>query len=183
MDPEPWISEVLSFWFDEIGTERWFRGDPALDALIRERFLSLHGTLAATAPSAAAGSGDRVLATLIVLDQFSRNMFRGTPRAFATDTQALAIARAAVAGGLDQELPAARRLFIYLPFEHSESLADQEQAVALMTSLGEKEQIDYAEQHRAIIARFGRFPHRNAVLGRVSTPEEIAFLSEPGSSF
>jgi uncharacterized protein (DUF924 family) len=121
-------------------------------------------------------------ARIIVLDQFPRNMFRGTPRAFATDGLALAAARHAIANGYDRDWLRVEKIFAYLPFEHSEALADQERACELMRPLGE-EQYDYALRHYKIIERFGRFPHRNAILGRASTAEEIEFLKQPGSGF
>ena len=123
------------------------------------------------------------LASCLVLDQLPRNLFRGTPRAFAYDPLARAIARRTVAAGLDRQLDAKARLFLYLPFEHSEEIADQREAVRLCEELGNAGWLDYARRHLVIIERFGRFPHRNAILGRVSTPEEVAFLREPGSSF
>ena len=123
------------------------------------------------------------LALIILLDQFSRNMFRGSAQAFAADEKALAHARTAVERGLDQQLPPFQRTFVYLPFEHSESLADQDRSVALFEALGDENTYDYAVRHRDIIVRFGRFPHRNVILGRESTPEELEFLKEPGSSF
>ena len=126
---------------------------------------------------------DKALAAVIVCDQFPRNMFRGTPRAFATDSKALTIANAAIAKGYDAALTQSQRQFLYLPFEHAEDAASQARAVELFAPLGDAELTKYAEAHKAIIDRFGRFPHRNAVLGRVSTPEEVAFLKEPGSSF
>ena len=123
------------------------------------------------------------MALVILLDQFPRNLFRGQARAFAGDARALALAKRAVAAGLDEAMPRAHRLFLYMPFEHSEDLADQETCIERMTALGSAGYLDYARRHRDIIARFGRFPHRNAALGRDSTAEEIAFLKEPGSSF
>lgn len=182
--------DVLDFWFGDVAgddfTSRkdvWFGKNEAFDAAIRTRFSALYGEAAGGALAGWAENGTGALALVIVLDQFPRNMFRGAARAFATDAMALAVARRAVDRGLDLPLAPVERLFLYLPFEHAESLAEQERSVALIGGLGDAETRDYAERHRAIIARFGRFPHRNAVLGRVSTPEEVAFLSEPGSSF
>jgi uncharacterized protein (DUF924 family) len=120
---------------------------------------------------------------VIVLDQFPRNMFRGTPLAFATDHLALAVASEAIARGFDNVLDKHRRLFIYLPFEHSEKLDDQHRAVELISNLGDEELLQYAVAHRDIITRFGRFPHRNGILGRPSTTEEVEFLKQPGSAF
>jgi uncharacterized protein (DUF924 family) len=177
--------EVLSFWFGsdaEYGVvhKRWFQKDPAFDAEVRRRFLSLHAQLAGNEEWLDAPR--ECLARIIVLDQFPRNMFRGTPRAFATDALALAAARHAIASGYDRDWLRVEKIFGYLPFEHSEALADQELACELMRPLGE-EQYDYALRHKAIIERFGRFPHRNPILGRESTPEEIEFLKQPGSGF
>lgn len=180
---EPWVEEVLKFWFEELGREAWFQKSDATDELIRSRFLELHERIAGESAEAALTSPRRALATIILLDQFPRNMFRGTARAFATDNKALEVARGAVERGLDKVLDKDGRAFMYLPFEHSEDLGDQERAVELFTPLGDDEYTRYAIAHRDIIARFGRFPHRNAILGRPSTPEEEEFLKQPGSSF
>ena len=180
---ERWVDEVLRFWFEELVPEAWFRKSEVTDELIRSRFLGVHEHVAALPAEAAWASPSRALATVIVLDQFPRNMFRGTPRAFATDSKALDVARGAVERGFDRSFDIHGRAFMYLPFEHSESLADQERSVELFGPLGDAEYTHYAVAHRDIIARFGRFPHRNAVLGRSSTPEEEEFLKQPGSSF
>ncbi len=178
-------SEVLRFWFGE-GAEygavdqRWFAKDRAFDAEVLTRFSKLHEELSAS--RAWLDVPHECLARIIVLDQFPRNMFRGTPRAFATDALALAAARHAIASGYDRDWLRVEKIFGYLPFEHSEALADQELACELMRPLGE-EQYDYALRHKAIIERFGRFPHRNAILARKSTPDEIEFLKQPGSGF
>ncbi|MEZ5816240.1 MAG: DUF924 family protein [Hyphomicrobiaceae bacterium] len=179
----PWVGDVIRFWLEETPPEKRFKKDEALDSEIRARFEALYDRVAADPPDTAALTPRLALATLIVLDQFSRNMFRGSPKAFAADSVALSIARAAVAKGLDRQLETTERLFVYLPFEHSESLADQDQAVELIAGLGNAEWDRYAVAHRDIILRFGRFPHRNEVLGRASTAEELAFLEQPGSSF
>jgi len=177
--------EVLAFWFGSgadygVPQKRWFDKNAAFDAEVRDRFSGLHEALSRSGewldPPA------ECLARIIVLDQFPRNMFRGTPRAFATDPLALAAARHALESGYDHGWLRVEKIFAYLPFEHSESLADQQRACELMRPLGE-EQYDYALRHKAIIERFGRFPHRNAILGRESTPDEIAFLKQPGSGF
>jgi len=177
--------DVLDFWFGT-GSERgkahkrWFEKNAAFDAEIRSRFLTAYeDQLREAAWLAEPGP---CLARIVVLDQFPRNMFRGTARAFEADTLALATAKHAVAKGYDRGMLDVERQFIYLPFEHSESLADQEQACELMTSLGE-ELYGWAVKHKVIIERFGRFPHRNALLGRASTPEEVEFLKQPGSGF
>lgn len=182
--PEPaWVGDVLRFWFEELGRKAWFVKDTAVDAQIRDRFAPLIDQLAAQPIDEAVTSADRALASVIVLDQFTRNVFRGTARAFATDALALGIAKTAVDRGLDQRLPADRRVFLYLPFEHSEDLADQDRCVQLTAALGDAEYARYAELHRDVIKRFGRFPHRNAILGRTPTLEELEFLKQPGSSF
>jgi len=183
-------ADVLRFWFGEGADygrrhKRWFEKDTAFDAEIRARFLTLNERLSSSqewlAPAASC------LARILVLDQFPRNMFRGTSRAFATDPPALAAARHAIAERFDAGLLPVERLFVYLPFEHSEVLADQEQACRLCEPLAAfaetADALRYAIAHRGVIRRFGRFPHRNAILGRVSTPEEIGFLKQPGSAF
>jgi len=178
---------VLRFWFGEApeyGTslKRWFEKDVAFDAQVCAAFLPLYER------HAAGGGADWLqcpadcLAYIVVLDQLPRNMFRGTARAFDADPLALAAAKLAVRSGYDREMLVVEKQFIYLPFEHSESLADQERACELMRPLGE-ELYDWALRHRRIIERFGRFPHRNAALGRASAPEEIEFLKQPGSGF
>ena len=177
--------ELLQFWFDPSLDEaqrnqRWFGKDPAFDAAIRRRFLALHEEGAAGRLGAWAGAPRECLALVILLDQFPRNMFRGEARAFATDAAARAAARSLLPRAA--ELPADERLFAYLPFEHSETLDDQRLACELCAPLG-AELLRYAQRHREIIERFGRFPHRNAILGRASTPEEVEFLKEPGSGF
>jgi uncharacterized protein (DUF924 family) len=177
--------DVLNFWFGE-GAERgkrhkrWFEKNPAFDAAVAERFGNLYDRLSTNRDWL--DPAPECLARIIVLDQFPRNMFRGTARAFAADALALEAAKHALARGYERGLPQVEQLFVYLPFEHSESLADQELACELMKNF-EKEQLDYALRHREIIRRFGRFPHRNAVLGRSSTAEELEFLKTPGSGF
>jgi uncharacterized protein (DUF924 family) len=173
--------EVLDFWFAD--EARWWKKDPTFDGEIRERFGSLHAAIERGDHEAWLTTPSGTLAYVVVLDQFSRNMFRDTPQAFASDTQARRAASAALARGDEQRLPNAQRAFLYMPFMHSESLADQDRAVELFRTLEGKAQLDYAERHRAIIRRFGRFPHRNAILGRASTPAELEFLKQPGSSF
>lgn len=190
---ETWQA-VLAFWFGApdapgYGQRRreWFARDARFDATIRERFAATLDAAACGALDAWCSTPEAALARVIVLDQFSRNMYRGTARAFATDALALQGARAMVERGDDRALLPVQRHFVYLPFEHAEDLAAQEEAVRLFETLRSDphsaQAIEYAYRHRAVIARFGRFPHRNAVLGRSSTAEEIAFLREPGSSF
>ena len=193
--PHADAQEVLDFWFGApttptFGTDRveWFRKDLGFDDSIRTRFgalieRGLRGELEAwaNAPTSA-------LAQVIVLDQFTRNVYRDTPRAFAGDARALAAARAMVGARQDEALPPFQRAFVYLPFEHAEGLEMQNEGVRLYTRLvaiapEQASGLDYAERHRAIIERFGRFPHRNRILGRQSTPEESAFLLTPGSGF
>ena len=177
------VDEVLRFWFEEAGPEQWFVKDQAFDAEVRRRFLALHEAFAAQPNQALLKNARTALAALIALDQMPRNMFRGSPRAFASDAKALEIAEAMIGKGYDAGLTRDERLFCYLPFEHAEDKAAQARGVALMTALGDAELTKWAEAHKAIVDRFGRFPHRNAVLGRPSTPEETEFLKQPGSSF
>jgi uncharacterized protein (DUF924 family) len=180
---EAMAEKVLSFWFAPASRPCWFESEKGFDREIEERFLSLIEAAARGELEPWAETPRGALALCILLDQFPRNVWRGTPRAFASDAEARRVAGAALAAGHDRKLEADERLFLYLPFEHSEDLADQERSVALFHDLGDAEQLDYAVRHHDIIARFGRFPHRNRVLGRVSTPEEQAFLQQPGSSF
>jgi len=178
-----WIAGVLQFWFREITREQWFKRDAALDDRIRAYFLSLHDRVSAMPDAALLSDPRSVLAAVIVLDQFSRNMFRGSPRAFASDAKALALADAAIAKGYADGFNKDELLFLYLPFEHSETHDAQVRCVKLMSTLGDPELTRYAQAHCDIIERFGRFPHRNGMLGRASTAEEIEFLKQPGSSF
>jgi uncharacterized protein (DUF924 family) len=171
--------EVLHFWFGR-DPKHWFEKNAAFDAEIRSRFLPLYEELSSNADWLSQPRD--CLARIVVLDQFPRNMFRGTPRAFATDPLALAAAKHAVAKGYDQDLLPVEKQFVYLPFEHSEGLADQQRACELMKPLGE-DLYGWAVKHKVIIERFGRFPHRNEILGRKSTPEEAEFLKQPGSGF
>ena len=181
--------EVLEFWFGSAGARRreWFTKSDRFDREVRERFLNLHEDAAAGRLRGWEEAPRSLLALIIVLDQFPRNMFRGTARAFASDERALDAARHALARGYDRQLLPAERMFVYLPFEHSEALDDQLLSCELTRPLAAFEETrdvyQYAERHYAIVARFGRFPHRNGALGRPSTPEEIEFLKEPGSGF
>jgi uncharacterized protein (DUF924 family) len=177
-----WTTDVLAFWFDELGESRWFAKDESLDATIRRRFRPLYERLLTAVPSAFA-TPQQALAAALVLDQFPRNMFRGTARAFEADALARNIARRAVEAGLDATLTPRQRLFLYLPFEHSEDPADQALAVRLIERLGNESWTVYARAHQSLIERFGRFPHRNAILGRASTPEEEEALKGPMGSF
>jgi uncharacterized protein (DUF924 family) len=180
---EAWIADVLGFWFEELGRTGWFRKDAATDTAIRERFAPLIDAIDTRALEDLVADADRALASVIVLDQFTRNIYRDSSRAFAYDELARAIAKLAIALHFDQRLPVERRIFLYLPLEHSESIVDQFRSVELIGALGDEEYTRYAKAHCDVIERFGRFPHRNAVLGRASTPEEEAFLNEPGSRF
>jgi len=172
---------VLRFWFEEHPKD-WFVKSPALDAEIGTRFLALHQAAAAGQLTHWADDLRSCLALVIVLDQFPRNMFRGEARAFATDAQARAAARVILERGWNKAMTQPEQLFAYLPFEHSESLADQVLCCELMKDF-DAEQLRYAIRHREIIERFGRFPHRNASLGRESTAAEREFLQQPGSTF
>lgn len=180
-EPE-WVDQVLHLWFCEFNPSDWFSGDAAVDRRIRDQFSAIHEKLASKEGEGVSRARP-LLAAVIVLDQFSRNMFRKSPRAFATDPTARKLARKAIKGHLDSELNREERYFLYLPFEHSEDRDDQELAVRLITQLGCDEWTMYALAHQRLIERFGRFPHRNAVLGRESTPEEIAAMKEPMGSF
>ena len=189
------VKDVLHFWFGAPGTEicgsfreAWFKKDPAFDDESRRHFLG-------TTEAAARGELDRwladregALALVVLLDQFPRNLHRGSPKAFAADAKAREVASTAIARGFDMQCLSCERMFFYLPFEHSEDLADQQRSVELFKRLAEDdpsraEIVPYALRHQEIIQRFGRFPHRNAALGRESTDDEIAFLKEPMSSF
>jgi uncharacterized protein (DUF924 family) len=172
-----WVGEVLRFWFEELSPDDWFEQRDATDETIRSRFGGLYEALFAAAPSPLLQSADEALAMILVFDQFPRNMFRGQPRAFASDDLAAAIARKAVERELDAQVPEQRRMFFYMPLMHSENLADQEHCVALTSALNDGT-VKYAREHCDIIARFGRFPHRNRALGRKSTPAEQAFLAD-----
>ncbi len=185
------INRILDYWFgppdsEEHGTYRelWYHGGPEIDAEIADRFGAIHERAAAGELDHWRGHARPCLALILLFDQFPRNMFRGAPRSFATDVKAVEIARHAVAHGYDRGLDANTQQFYYMPFEHSEDLADQRRAVELFRAgtddAHKEEHIGYAVRHLEIIERFGRFPHRNAILGRDSTPEEIAFLDHGG---
>lgn len=188
---------VLNFWFDdpsdpdsEYGQQRkiWFKKDPKFDELVRRRFESDYENARAGELNAWMQSPRSGLALILLLDQIPRNIFRGSPRSFATDPQALAVARHGIDHRWDGSLIPVERVFLYLPFEHSENFADQNTSLQLFQSLVQdhpelKTTLEYAEKHRHVIQRFGRFPHRNAVLHRQTTPEEAEFLKQPGSGF
>jgi uncharacterized protein (DUF924 family) len=168
-----WIGDVIRFWF-ALPKEQWWAGDAALDEQIRERFLELWTEKRQLPADHFLGSPEAALAAVILFDQFPRNMFRGHADQFSTDHLARAIARAAVDRGLDERLEPQERGFLYMPFQHSEDLDDQKSSLQLFTALGDDEQLKYAKLHHDFIERFGRFPHRNAMLGRQPRPDEIA---------
>jgi uncharacterized protein (DUF924 family) len=183
--------EVLDFWFGREGEpgygefrEAWFTKDPEFDRQVRDRFETLHEAAAAGELDGWKEEARSCLALVILLDQFPRNMYRGDPRSYATDSKAQETSEHAVDRAFDRELPEFQRMFVYMPFMHSEDLAHQRRSVELFRRLGgEDDATGYAVQHMEIIERFGRFPHRNEVLGRRTTPEEAEFLTQPGSSF
>ncbi len=177
------LEAVLSFWFTETSPKQWWKVDTAFDAEVRRRFGTLHHSAQLGELWEWRKQPRGRLAEIIVLDQFSRNMFRGTPQAFASDAMALALAQEAVAGGHDASLAPKERGFLYMPYQHSESRKVQQESVRLFKALDAAEQYDFALRHKAIVDRFGRFPHRNDILGRQSTNEELEFLKQPGSSF
>jgi len=170
-----WVDEVLRFWFEQLSEAQWWEQDDAVDAQIHDRFLALHERLTPQVDYSL-NTPRSLLAAVIVLDQFSRNLFRRTPRAYAADPIARRLARSAIERGFDSSLTVLERQFLYLPFEHSEDGADQQLSVELFTALGNDEWTRFAIEHKRVIDRFGRFPHRNAVLGRRSTPDEVELL-------
>jgi uncharacterized protein (DUF924 family) len=194
--------EVLGFWFGELSADghadqahaqRWWTHDPVFDAVVRQRFGALYAAVAAGEREDWLESARGALAYVIVLDQFSRNMFRDSPDMFAQDARALRAALSAIDRGFDRQLALGERGFLYMPLMHSEQLALQDRCVAHFTAFRDElagaararvaSALDFAERHRAIVQRFGRFPHRNRALGRSSTPEELEFLTQPGSAF
>jgi uncharacterized protein (DUF924 family) len=177
------FDEVLRFWFLETGPSAWWTVDPEFDALIAKRFGALLRTAERSELYDWRAEPRGRLAEVILLDQFSRNVYRGTPKCFSNDPMALVLAQEAVTGGHDQVLATDERAFLYMPYMHSESAIIHLQAARLFASLGPSESYDSELRHKAIIDRFGRFPHRNELLGRHSTAQELAFLREPGSRF
>ncbi|WP_106477641.1 DUF924 family protein [Phytohalomonas tamaricis] len=175
--------QVIAFWFDTLKPRQWFRKDVQLDKEIAQRFGDSLTAAGRCELWRWRSSDEGRLAEIIVLDQFSRNIHRDTPQAFANDPLALALAQEAVARGVDRRLEAARRAFVYMPYMHSESLAIHAQALALFDQPGLEDSLRSEHQHHDILQRFGRYPHRNAILGRISSAEELAFLATPGSSF
>lgn len=175
--------DIIKFWFEDIKPAQWWKKDSDFDALIRQRFAQVHQAASRCELFHWRESALGRVAEVIVLDQFSRNIYRDSAAAFAQDPLALALAQEAVRQQCDKELSGMQRAFLYMPYMHSESLAIHEQALLLFNELGLAEQIDFEIRHKRIIERFGRYPHRNDVLGRKSSPEEVTFLKEPGSSF
>ena len=175
--------DVLAFWFDELTPQDWFNGGDDIDQLIKERFAQVHSAAVQGELYTWRDSALGRLAEIIVLDQFSRNIGRDTSQAFAADPMALVLAQEAVAGGYDHQLNDQQKSFLYMPYMHSESLVIHEQAVELFSQTGLEHNLDFEFKHKVIIEKFGRYPHRNQILGRVSTEEELAFLQQPGSSF
>jgi uncharacterized protein (DUF924 family) len=177
------VREVLDFWFSDEAKPHWFQASPAFDQTIRKRFGELFARAATGELESWESSPEGSLALCILLDQMPRNMFRGDASAFLADERALAVAERAVRAGFDQNLPADQKQFLYLPFMHSEVLANQMRALALCEAAKLRDAARHAAGHLQIIRRFGRFPHRNAILGRPSTPEELDFLEESGEPF
>ena len=188
MDDIALAGDIHAFWFGAAAPDpRWFAGDPAFDAAIRARYGAAIEAALAGGFEAWSATPRGALAGVLLHDQFTRNVFRGTPRAFAGDPLALGLAGDAVDAGFDRALGPYERWFLYLPFEHSEDASVQDRSLRLFGALaretGRRDALDWAEKHAAIVRRFGRYPHRNAILGRASTAEELAFLGEPGSGF
>jgi uncharacterized protein (DUF924 family) len=176
-------TDIIQFWFAEIKPASWWKKDAEFDALILRRFAAVHHQASLGLLYQWRDTAEGALAEILVLDQFSRNMYRDKPDAFARDPLALVLAQEAIRRGLDQLVPIPQRAFFYLPFEHSEADSMQEESMRLFALLGDANTLDFAKRHKKIIDRFGRFPHRNAILGRKSTEAEEQFLQEPGSSF
>lgn len=181
MPPADWARQILTFWFEEHGDSDWFGGGSEFDAKITERFAGWRDALRSQPVEAFLAHVDTALAAIILFDQVPRNAFRGTAEAFATDHIALGIAKAAVESDLDAGLTKDRKLFLYLPFEHSEELHDQRESVRLMSSLGDQRLLQFALDHQAMIERFGRFPHRNKALGRADREGEAEAVADGGS--
>jgi uncharacterized protein (DUF924 family) len=177
------IDAVNRFWFEELKPEDWFKKSDQRDAAIKRRFATTYDKLRENLPPSWLETPDGYVAAIIVLDQFPRNLFRGSARSFESDRRALELAKEAIARGFDAQLSPMKRWALYLPFEHSEDAADQVRCIELMTALQNPVALDWALRHKAVVDRFGRFPHRNAILGRITTEKEAEFLKEPGSSF
>ena len=183
MTEEPASNDIIQFWFSAETRPHWFLVSDAFDARVRERFGALAELASARELDDWAKTPEGSLALLLLLDQVPRNIHRHAAQAFRSDDKALALAKKAIAAGFDMSVAKDERLFFYLPLQHAEDIATQDEAVRLVEALGDEEHTNYATRHRDIIRRFGRFPHRNAQLGRISTEAEIEFLKEPGSSF
>ena len=175
--------EILNFWFSEKVKPLWFKKSAEFDREIKQRFFDTYQLAKTGALADWRNASKDALALIIVLDQFPRNMFRNTPQAFATDKQAVELTKYAVSNNYQQNLSPEEQAFLYMPLMHSESKKDQAKCVELFTKLGKEDNLKFAIKHREVIDRFGRFPHRNQILGRQSTPEEKEFLTQPGSSF
>lgn len=177
--------EIIHFWFEETEPQLWFQKNDDFDAMIRERFEVTYEMARDGLCNPWSDDAEGALALCIVLDQFPRNMFRGTAAAFATDEQALLVAKRAISKGFDQVLTPMKRRFLYLPFEHSENLTDQKRSVELFEAMKEDDPLgyEYAVRHLEVIEQFGRFPHRNRALGRENTPEEEVYLADPDAGF
>ena len=169
-----WRRSVLTFWFEEVGPDHWWRGGEPIDHLCRDRFADLYAEKRQLPPESFLADPLTALAGVILFDQLPRNMFRGHADQFMTDSLALAIAKGAVDRGFDEQLTKDEKTFLYMPFQHSESLADQQHSLTLFGALGDDDLLGYARKHHELIKRFGRFPHRNQMLGRQMRPEEIA---------
>jgi uncharacterized protein (DUF924 family) len=178
-------TDILTFWFEETAPQLWFQVNETFDEQVRERFADSYDLARLGGCDHWKSDPDGCLALCLLYDQFPRNMFRGTARMYESDRQAIVVAKFAISKGFDQVIQPARRRFVYLPFEHSEQLADQKKSVALFEKLKDEDPVsyEYALKHHKVIEHFGRFPHRNALLGRVSTPEETAFLNENPRGF
>jgi uncharacterized protein (DUF924 family) len=170
---EAWVGQILAFWFSR-APEDWWKADPAFDLDLRDHYLRLWEELRENVPEHFLGDADNALAAVLLFDQFPRNMFRGHADQFSTDPLALAVAKGAVELGYDDGMAPERRCFLYMPFEHSETIQDQRRSLLLFTALGDSRMLDYARKHHDVIARFARFPHRNAMLGRKPTALEAA---------
>ncbi len=177
------LNQVLVFWFEESSATDWWKKNDSFDALISHRFKDLHKQASLGELFVHRHTAQNYLAEIIVLDQFSRNIYRNLPASFAQDGMALVLAQEAVAKGFDLLLNATQRSFLYMPFMHSESLSVHEYAVQLFTQLGNPNMLDFELKHKAIIEKFGRYPHRNNILNRSSSPEELEFLTQEGSGF
>jgi uncharacterized protein (DUF924 family) len=172
---EQWIDDVIHFWFEELEPASWFTRDEQLDARIRKRYEALYARLR-TISADACTTPKACLAAVIVLDQFARNIYRHTPRAYEADGQALSISQYAISRKFDEDLAPRQRMFLYMPWQHSESALTQARSVELFRQLGDQGALRYAQQHKEVIDRFGRFPHRNRALQRTSTADELEFL-------